>query len=225
MPTTRKQKSKPRKSREADMLSELECLDIMLGSNRLEREVTEFGNSVRRPESPSFIALADHDVNSHYNSRADEIMGYAGNGHNSREVDSTSDINKLSGELNQSITQEMYDLMSSLSSQIPRAISEAINEQVLSQVQATSRSGHGHVPDRRWETLARKPEHRLEEDLNRKLRSSSRDEFPRDLNRNEDLENTHYSPLRMIFAKYVTSKIESYEKSLKTTLSNSMGTY
>ena len=132
MPTTRKQKTRARKSREADMLSDSENLDIMLSSNRLEREESEF--------------------------REDEIRCYAGNGRNSRDVDSCSEINKLSGELNQRITQEMNDLMSSVSSEIQRAISEAINEQVLPQIQPTSRSRQGQLPDRRWEVPGRRPE-------------------------------------------------------------------
>ena len=79
MPTTRKQKSKARKSREADMLSDIENLDLMFGSNHLEREESELSNSVRRPESPSWNALVNHDVNSHSNSREDENRVYAGN--------------------------------------------------------------------------------------------------------------------------------------------------
>ena len=100
MPTTRKQKSRARKSREADKLSDIENLDIMLGSNHLETEESELSNSVRRPESPSYNALVNHDVNSHSNSREDEISVFAGNGQNLREVDSSSEINRLSGELN-----------------------------------------------------------------------------------------------------------------------------
>ena len=192
MPTTRKQKGKARKSREADMFSHIETLDIMLGINHLEREESDISNSVRRPESPSYNALASHDVNSHTNSRKYEIRGYAGICPNSREVDSSSDNNRLSGELNQRITQEMNDLMSSVSSRIQRAISEAINEQVLPQIQVTLRSGQGHVPSRGWEIPDRRPECRSEEALNRKFRTSSRDEFRRNFNRNEDLENTHY---------------------------------
>ena len=38
MPTTRKQKSKAKKSREADKLPDLENMDIMLGSNHFGRE-------------------------------------------------------------------------------------------------------------------------------------------------------------------------------------------
>ena len=77
----------------------------MLGGNHLDREESEVTNSVRRPESPSYNTLINHDVNSHSNSREGEIKGYAGSGHNSGEVDSSSEINRLSGELNQRITQ------------------------------------------------------------------------------------------------------------------------
>ena len=52
MPTTRKQK-KARKSREAEMLPDIEDLDIMLEGNHLEREESENSNSGRRPDSPS----------------------------------------------------------------------------------------------------------------------------------------------------------------------------
>ena len=135
----------------------------------------------------------NHDVKSHSISRENEIRGFAGNGLNSREAYSSTEINRLAEELNQRITQEMNDIMCSVSTQIRRTINEAISEQVLPQIQATLRSGQGHIPGRRWEASARRPECRSEEILNRNFRSSSRDELPRDFNRNEDLENAHYS--------------------------------
>ena len=63
MPTTRKQRSKSRKSREAEMLSDVENLVIMFCSNHLEREESELSNSVRRPECPSYNALVNYDGN------------------------------------------------------------------------------------------------------------------------------------------------------------------
>ena len=83
--------------------------------------------------------------------------------------------------------------MSSVSSQLPRAINEATSEQVLPQIQATLRFGLREVPIRRWEVPGRRSEKRSEEALNRNFRSSSRDEHPRDFNRDDDLENTHYN--------------------------------
>ena len=44
MPTTRKQKTTARRSREADMLSDLENMDVMPGNDHVEREDIEFGN-------------------------------------------------------------------------------------------------------------------------------------------------------------------------------------
>ena len=84
MPTTRKQKSKVRKSREADMLSDRENIDIMLDTNHFEREECELSNSVRKPEISSFNALVNNESNSHSNSRENEIRGFASHGHNSR---------------------------------------------------------------------------------------------------------------------------------------------
>ena len=50
--------------------------------------------------------------------------------------------------------------MSTVSSQIPRAIYEAISDQILPQIQATLKSGQGHMPERRWEDPVRRPEYR-----------------------------------------------------------------
>ena len=144
------------------------------------------GNSVRRPNSPSYITLINKDTNSHCNSREGEIRGYSQNGPYLIEIDFSSGINRLSGELN----QEMCDLMSSVSSQIQRATNEAINEQIFPQTQDTLRSGHEQVNERRWEVPARRPGCRSEEVLDRRFRSSSRDGFPRGYNENENLENT-----------------------------------
>ena len=98
MPTTRKQEIKSRKSREAEMLPDVENLDIMQGSNHSEREDSEFGNSASRPEIPSYVALVDHNTNSHSNSGENEIRRFLGNGQNSGEIDSSNEINRLSRE-------------------------------------------------------------------------------------------------------------------------------
>ena len=140
MPVTRKQKSNARRSREADMISNLENINLMIRSGLSERENRDFGNSVMRPESPSFDALIDHSFNSHSNSRENEITRFAVDGENTTEGDSGSELNRLSGELNQSITQEINGLMNRVSLQIKTAINEATNEQVLPQLQTSLRS-------------------------------------------------------------------------------------
>ena len=90
---------------------------------------------------------------------------------------SRSEINRLSGELNQRITQEMNDLMNKISLQIQRAVSEAINEQVLPQIQASLISGFGQIHQKGWNVRPR--DWNIDPTtFNRKVRSSSRNEFP-----------------------------------------------
>ena len=155
MPTTRKQK-KGRKSSEAEMLSDIENLDIMLGGNHLEGEKSEKSNFGRRPESPSYDTLMNHNGNSHPNSHEIGIRIYTQNGHNSGRTDSGIELNRLSGELIQRITREMSNIMSSVSSQIQRAMNEDINDQILPQIRAYLGAGQGQMPERRCEAPVRR---------------------------------------------------------------------
>ena len=79
--------------------------------------------------------------------------------------------------------------MSTVSSQIQRAINEAIYDQILPQIEATLRSGQGQMPERRWKVQARR-QGCSSEALNRRFRSSSRDECNRDSNINDVLNNS-----------------------------------
>ena len=76
--------------------------------------------------------------------------------------------------------------MSSVSLQIQRAISEANLEQLLPQIQSSLRSGSGQMPQKGWNVPTERPEYRSEGNLNNKVKSSSRDEFPRNLIRDKD---------------------------------------
>ena len=190
MPTTGKQK-KTRKLREVDMLSDIENLDVMLGGNHSGRDEGEISNHDRRPESPSYDTLLNQNSNSPLNSHEAQIRTYAQKGQTSRDADSSSEFNRLSGDLNQRIIREVSHFMSTVSSQIQRAINEAISDQILPQIQVTLKSGQGHVPERRWENPAKIREYRSKEALDRGVRSDSRDEYYRLPNRNEDPESTH----------------------------------
>ena len=113
-------------------------------------------------------------MNFHSNSRENEIRAFAGNGQNSREGDFSSEINRLSGELNQTISHEMNDLISSVISQIQNDISEAIIEQVLRQIQSTLRSGQEPVPRKGWNVPAERQEYRPKKAFNCKFRTTRR---------------------------------------------------
>ena len=85
----------------------------------------------------------NNESNSHSNSRENEIRGFASHGYNSGGTELSGEINALSVQLNQGVTQEMDGLMSSVGIQIQRAINEAIKEQVLSQIQASLGTSSG----------------------------------------------------------------------------------
>ena len=144
MSTTRKQ-TKTRKSSNSDMLSDIENLDIALREINLEREESESSNFGRRPDSPCYDTSTDRNTNS----PQAEIRTYAQNGQSLRETISSSDFNKLLGELNQRSTQEIGDLMSTVCSQIQRAINEAISDVILPPIQATFWSRQVQMPARR----------------------------------------------------------------------------
>ena len=193
MPITRKQESKARTFREAEMLSDLENMDIMLGTITLSLRTVSLEimlDFLKTLVTMHYMIIALTLVPNRVRTRLDNLP--TGNGHQSNEADSSSGNKSLSEELNQRITQEMNVLMSSVSSQIQRATSEAINEQVLPQIQATLWSRHGEVPCKAWNVPAEKPEHRSVESFNSKVRSSPEEEFPRNLITHENEENTLY---------------------------------
>ena len=89
----------------------------------------------------------------------------------------------------------MNGLINSVSLQIQKAISEAFNEQVLPPIQASLRSGSGKMPQKGWNVGIERPEYRTGGFFNRKVRSSSRDEFPRNPVFDDDEEESHYTML------------------------------
>ena len=74
-----------RKSREQEMLSDIEYFYLMLGRNNLEWKENESRNLGRRPKSPNSNALINQNVQSHSIPCEAEIRRYAQNGHIMRE--------------------------------------------------------------------------------------------------------------------------------------------
>ena len=160
MPTTRKQK-KARKSREAEMLSDIENLDIMLGGdhfNRNERSESLNSNQARRPGSPFGDEFENEDEDRSSIARNDELGPNAELGQNSVRGSSNAEINRLSSEINSRIPREMDEMMNSVSVQIQRAISEAISNQVLPQIQNALMADSGHMTKERWNVPSERPE-------------------------------------------------------------------
>ena len=93
MPTIGKQK-KARKTRGAEMSSDVGNLDIMLGSNHREREEIEFSDSIRRPDSPNYNAPEIVQANSYSNSSENRSSNSANYGHISAGTDSSAEFNR-----------------------------------------------------------------------------------------------------------------------------------
>ena len=178
MSTIKKQK-KTRKSREAEMLSDIENLDIMLGGNHLERVRSEF-NPIRGHDSLGYNAPENDEGNSYTNSRENRSTNSANYGHNSAGTDSSAEFNR-----------EMDEVMNSVSVQIQRAINDAISNQVLPEIQNALRAGSGQMTQKGWNVSAEKPERNSEDNPSQKIRSSSRSEPFRNCLNDENADSTH----------------------------------
>ena len=146
MPTTRKQK-KARKSEGLDLFSDLEYLDIMLGSRESEREESVNSNHARRPESVNSNLFGNYEETLYLNPREAELGGNAELERHSASANSSAEINRLSSELNSRISREMDEMMNSVSVQYQRAINDADSSQVLPQIQNVLTAGSGHVTE------------------------------------------------------------------------------
>ena len=140
------------------MFSDLENLDIMLGSRKSEREESVLSNHARRPESVNSKLFENNEENLFLNPREAKLGANAELGRNSASANSSAEINKLSSELNSRISREMDDMMNSVSVQIQRAINDAISNQVLPQIQNAILAGPGHMIKNGWNVSVERPE-------------------------------------------------------------------
>ena len=138
MPFTRKQKAKARKSRELDIMSDFENLDVMLGNsnnNPIEKELTEAidQSSTHR----------DADTNAYL---VNEYRNYLHENDLLRQNEVRQSFETYSNEFNLRLSQELDSMMSMMHSQINRAITTAIAERVIPGIQniANSISSTGH---------------------------------------------------------------------------------
>ena len=125
MPSTRRQKAKARKSREMDILSDMDNLDVMIGNeNPLERELAGVidQSSVH----------GDMEIGSHSrNDFRDFIHENEPHGQN----DIRQSFETFSNEFNLRLSQEMDSMMAMVHGQRNRAISTAIAEKVIPEIQ------------------------------------------------------------------------------------------
>ena len=127
MPSTRRQKAKARRSREMDMMSDLDNFDNMLGNgndNPIERELA----SAIEQSSVQGDAQVDIHQKSDYKDFPYENGPL-------RQNDVRQSFETFSNEFNLRLSQEMELMMSMVHNQINRAISTAISERVIPEIQ------------------------------------------------------------------------------------------
>ena len=178
MPSTRKQqKAKSRRSREADIMSDLENMDVMLGSPHFDEMDTENrslnGNSEPRGGS----------------SNENEIRTYnRTNSHRGPEISETIErkLENMANEMNSRISQELDGLLFTVNTQVQRAIDNAISAQILPQIQTAFRAANGNVPGEGPDSGA--------EGLNRSANmTSSRNDVSEGLNQENRPREAHYN--------------------------------
>ena len=127
MPSTRKQKAKARKSREMDKMSDIDNLDVMLGSgneNPIERELAD---AIEQSSVQEDYGANEYQESSYRNFvRENEPL---------RQIEVRQSFETFTNEFNLRLSREMDSMMSMVHSQINRAISTAISERVIPEIQ------------------------------------------------------------------------------------------
>ena len=138
MPSTRKQKAKERRSRQLDMLSDVENVDIMLGSySRDDEENIASENEVNldswssRPQRNSNVIGEDFRSLLNTNSRENSEI----------TIETTR---MISEEISNQMSRKLTEIRNSLNSQIQEAINCVMTETVLPSIQKTLGT-HGNV--------------------------------------------------------------------------------
>ena len=138
MPSTRKQKAKARKSREMDMMSDFENLDVMLGNGNNNPIESELAGAIDQSS-----AHGDADTNAYQGS---EYRDYLHENDLLRQNEVRQSFETFSNEFNFRLSQQMDSLMSMMHRQTNRAIMAAIAERVIPEIQniANTMSSTGH---------------------------------------------------------------------------------
>ena len=131
MPSTRKQKAKERRSRQLDMLSDVENVDVMLGSysrddeeNNISENEVNLDSGSSRPQQSSNVIGEDFRSLLNTNSRENSEIA----------IETTRLINE---EISNQMSIKLNEVKTSLNSQIQEAITTAITRTVLPSIQNT----------------------------------------------------------------------------------------
>ena len=126
MPSKRRQKAKARKSRELDMMSDIDNLDIMLGNSGENPKERELAEAIEQSSVQGDIEANEYRGNNYSFTQENEPI---------RQSEVRQSFETFTNEFNLRLSQEMDSMMSMVHNQINRAISTAISERVIPEIQ------------------------------------------------------------------------------------------
>ena len=130
MPSTRKQRAKERRSRQVDLMSDVEDLDVMLGSYSRNEMESNSGDRNDEVDFASDRTRGDVVQNS-------EDFRSLSNSNSSENSESTIETMRL---VNSEVSRKMEELKRDLNSQIAETINSLISERIHPNIQNTSSS-------------------------------------------------------------------------------------
>ena len=130
MPSTRKQKAKERRSRQLDIMSDVENVDVMLGSYSGNIEGNDHSENELNLDSESGRLQRNSNVT------GEDFRSPLTNSRENSEI--TIETTRLiNDEISSQLSRKLNEIKTSLNSQIQNAISAAITNTVLPSIQNT----------------------------------------------------------------------------------------
>ena len=128
MPSTRKQKAKKRRSRQLDIMSDVENVDVMLGNYSTINQDEDRSEAEINLDSESSRPLRTSNVT------GEDFRSLLTNSRENSEI--TIETNRLiNEEISNQMSRRLNEIKTSLNSQIQNAITAAITETVLPSIQ------------------------------------------------------------------------------------------
>ena len=128
MPSTRKQKAKERRSRQLDIMSDVENVDVMLGNYSTINQDDDRSEAEINLDSESSRSLRTSNVT------GEDFRSLLTNSRENSEI--TIETNRLiNEEISNQMSRRLNEIKTSLNSQIQNAITAAITDTVLPSIQ------------------------------------------------------------------------------------------
>ena len=124
MPSTRKQKAREKRSRQSDVMSDVDNLDVMLGS--YQRENNEF-----RSENNENTLDQRSNERENQDRNVDEYETFLNNNPSENSCLTIETSRAISSEISSQMSRKIQEMQTSLSSQILNVINTAIDTRVL----------------------------------------------------------------------------------------------